>query len=122
MKYSFIYKLSMTILIPILMILFFYFTAIHKYEHKAVLGMKIYEEPQLMLNRYKQSDIVLSPEEFSLLSTSNPELTYISEPEYIFMINGKKIYVTQQQYNSYQEGDTIIYYNECFFDFPSLNK
>jgi hypothetical protein len=122
MKDNFYYKITMTILLPLLMILFFYFTAIHKFEYTSKLGMKLYEEPKLILKQYKSADIELTPEAFSSMSLVAPNLTYVSEAKYYFMIDGLKITVSSKDFNKYTEGDTITYYNELFFDFPSLKK
>jgi hypothetical protein len=103
-------------------VVIFYFTGLHTYEHKSVVGMKIYEEPKLMLYRYKTSDLELTPEEFASLSASYPKETYVSDPIYTFMVDGKQINVTQEQYNNYNEGDTITYYEKFFIGYPSLEK
>ena len=84
--------------------------------------MKLYEEPKLMLNQYKRANIELTPEAFSSMSKIVPNLTYVSEAEYYFLIDGLKITVSSEDFNKYNEGDTITYYDGLFIGFPSLKK
>jgi hypothetical protein len=94
----------------------YYFLIFHEFEYTSIVSMKIYEEPELRLHRYKASDLVLSGEEFELLSASYPKETYISEPKFYFMIEGREVHVTHLLYNNYNEGDTIVYYKGLLFD------
>jgi hypothetical protein len=116
------YLKLLIVLIWLTGVLIFYFTGLHTYEHKSVVGMKIYEEPKLMLYRYKSKDLELTPEEFASLSVSYPKETYVSDPVYTLIIDGKRFNVKQEQYNKYNEGDSITYYEKYFIGNPSLEK
>lgn len=84
--------------------------------------MKIYVEPKLMLDRNKARDLELSPNEFSSLSTSYPDITYVSDAEYYFMVDGYKIWVNNIIYNKYQEGDSIKFYKSLLELSPHIKK
>jgi hypothetical protein len=108
----------MTILVAILL----YFTLFYEYEYESKVGMKIYVEPKLMLDRYKARDLELTPAEFSSLSTTYSDVTYISEAEHYFMVDGYKIFVNNYLYNKYQEGDNIKYYKALLEESPKIKK
>lgn len=119
---TFAYKITMTFILPILMMIGLYFLMFHEYKHESVVGMKLYEAPELYLRQYKQADLLLTPEEFASLSLTYPDKTYISDPCYWFMIDGKKVSVSNSIYNSYKEGDSIVYYKSLLTDFITLKK
>ncbi len=108
----------MTLLVAILL----YFTLFHDYEYESKIGMKIYVEPKLMLDRYKARDLELTPDEFSSLSTTYSDVTYVSDAEYYFMVDGYKIWVSNYIYDKYQEGDSIKYYKSLLELSPKIKK
>lgn len=115
-------KMLLLPIIPILSAILLYFTLFHDYEYESKIGMKIYVEPKLMLDRYKAKDLELTPNEFGLLSTSYPDITYISDAEYYFMVDGYKIWVSNYIYDKYQEGDNIKYYKSLLELSPKIRK
>ena len=66
-----------------------YIFAVHKFTHKTVLQQKYVEEPEYRLYRYKQSDVVLTFEEYQSFKINNPDDVYISEKLYFSLYLAK---------------------------------
>lgn len=86
-----------------------YVIVVHKFEYKTVLQQKYIEEPEYRLYRHKQSDIVLTLEEYQSLKTSNSDAVYISERLYFFVIDGERLCVNKNIYDKYIEGSKVRY-------------
>ena len=92
-----------------------YFICIHKYTHKVVLQEKYVEEPEYRLYRRKQSDLVLTWEEYQSLKINNPEAVYISEKLYFFVLDGERTNVNKETYDKYIEGAKVRYLKTFMF-------
>jgi hypothetical protein len=92
-----------------------YIIAVHKFTYTTVLEQKYIEEPEYRLYRYKQSDIVLTHEEFQYFRIKLPNDVYISEKLYFFVFDDETIRVDESIYNKYEEGSKINYLKTILF-------
>jgi hypothetical protein len=88
-----------------------FFIAVKKYEHHTTLTSKRMVESEYRLERRKQSDIVLSYDEYFSLKMNHPDDVYISDPKYYFTIDGEEMEVDKKTYDDYGVGYKIKY--EC---------
>lgn len=92
------------------------------FKHEGILAKKVFINSCYKMSRYKQSDITITYDEYLSLKSIKTDLAYISEPEYIFYVDGNVIYVSQSIYNSYNEGDNITYYKKYLYPYINIKE
>jgi hypothetical protein len=86
-----------------------YFLAIQKYEYSSTVDSKQLDESEYMLRRRKESDLVLTYDEFRSFKIDNPDNVYISDKKYYLIIENENVEVDSIIYSKYNQGDPIKY-------------
>lgn len=108
-------------IITVIIIMIIFTIPLWNFQYQGKVTNKQFIDSDYYLNRYKQSDIIINYDEYLNLKSINSDLTYISDAKYILYIDNHPINVKSNIYDSYEIGDSLIYYKKIFSPFIKLN-